>query len=199
MSSLQSFTSSLREESDAARLSLISHPHISNKSHASVLDDGQLRSLEDNNRQLDMMLSGITDMSKEILANVYKLKTRKHNIDNLINVLTSACQAKKLVNDIEKYDDASSIDAIKKFVIELHYSLANVPKKYFTVELDRYEDFKLRMSDHLRSRLDASMESQKLSEVNSIVTLMSILGIDYDLNKKFENVLANNIKVKVAS
>lgn len=198
MASLQSFTSSLRKEADTNRLSLASQSHVPSTSQASVLDDGQLRSLDINNRQLDIMLSGITDMSKEILANVDKLKTRKHNIDSLINVLTSSCQAKKLVNDLDKYDDACSIDNIKKFVIELHYSLANVPKKYFAVELDRYEDFKHKMSQHLRSRLDSSMESQKLSEVNSIVTLMSILGIDYDLNKKFENVLASNIKDKVA-
>jgi len=99
---------------------------------------------------------------------------------------------------MDKYDDASSIDSIKKFVIELHYSLANVPKKYFEVELSKYEDFKKRISDHLRARLDTSMETQKLSEVNSIVTLMSILGIDYDLTQKFETVLANGIKEKVS-
>jgi hypothetical protein len=164
---------------------------------AGLVETAQIRSLEKQDRLLAAMVEGITNISKEILSAIRLLKTRKNNINTLLNQLTSMLQTKVLVKDIDKQDGKGSIDALKKYVIELHYSLENVPTKYFGEELRQYAAFKLRLEPILRERLESALVGKRLGEVNSITTLMGILEIKFDVVKKYEDLLSSNIHGKL--
>ena len=50
------------------------------------------------------MVNGITSLSKEILSSIKVLKSKKRNINTLLNQLTSMIQVKILVKDLPKYE-----------------------------------------------------------------------------------------------
>jgi hypothetical protein len=170
-----------------------------NDSDTDLLHKTELATLESQNEALEQTLIGVTGLSEEVLVEVHRLKRKKQNTDNLLNTLTSMAQAKTLATRLDSYDENSSLDSLKKFVIELHYSLTNVPKKYFEKELHLYDQFTQRMAVVLRSKFDAAVHGKRMGEASNIVNLAKIMRLDFDLTKKFEEALLADVRAKVSA
>lgn len=204
MESLRSFLDSAKRECETDKLALLeetkrhqimtlAHPNLDQE----LLRKTELESLESQNEALEQVLLGVSGLSEEVLIEVHRLKRKKQNTDILLNTLTSMAQAKALVRKLDSFDENSSLDSLKKFVIELHYSLENVPKRYFEYELELYERFTQRMAAILRHRLDAAAQQRSVAEANSLASLAKIMKLDFDVNKKFEEVLLADALAKI--
>lgn len=183
----------LIEETRRHRLATLSHPDAGSE----LLHKAELTALESQNAALEQTLIGVTGLSEEVLAEVHRLKRKKKNTDNLLNALTSMTQAKALICKIDAYDESSSLESLKKFVIELHYSLENVPKKYFEKELRLYEQFTQRMAVILKNRLDAAIHGRRVGEASTVASLAKIMKLDFDVTKKFEEVVLADVRAKI--
>jgi hypothetical protein len=162
-----------------------------------LLRKTELSALDNQNEALEQVLAGVTGLSEEVLLEVHRLKRKKVNTDNLLNTLTSMTQAKVLVGKLDSFDENSSLDNLKKFVIEMYYSLETVPKKYFEHELELYERFTQRMMTILRSKLDIAIHKRRVGEASTIASLAKIMRLDFDVNKKFEEVLLADVRNKI--
>ncbi len=202
MSSLQDFISKNENELQTFRDSLLQElqtkPQQSMQSLTSSKQmSEEIGELEKQNKLLLSTVDGISDMSREILSSIRLLKHKKRNINDLLNRLSSIIQVKQLSQKINTQDGQGSVDALKKFAIELHYSLQSVPRKYFEEEFKMYDKMKARLEVVLKQRLETALVGQKLSEVNSITTLLSVLSIDFDVEKQFKELFSTELQAKV--
>ena len=202
MSGLQDFISKNESELQAFRTSLLRDLHEKPSQSCVPLASSkqmteEIGELEKQNRLLLSTVDGISDMSREILSSIRVLKHKKRNINDLLNRLSSIIQVKQLSEKIDAQDGQGSADALKKFAIELHYSLQSVPRKYFEEEFKKYDRMKARLEPVLKQRLETALVSQKLSEVNSITTLLSVLSIEFDVEKQFKELFSSELQAKV--
>jgi hypothetical protein len=201
MENFERYIIQLREECSAEKkkLGLELTQLVSNPKPATqdIVGKSEIEKLEDQDKLLNGMVNGITSISSEILVSIRLLKQKKQNINDLLNQLTSMVQAKALITEVDKYSSQTAIESLKKFVIELHYSLENVPQKYFQPEIQVYKAFKQRLEGILREKMDDCLLRKNMGELNTVTTLLNVLKIQYDVGMKYENVFKQTTELKV--
>jgi hypothetical protein len=201
MENFEKYLSQLQEECRSEKKQLaLELTHLTNSPRPptqDIIGRGEVEKLEEQDRLLNGMVNGISSISSEILVSIRLLKQKKQNINDLLNQLTSMVQAKSLITEVDKYSAQTAIETLKKFVIELHYSLENVPKKYFQPEIQVYQAFKLKLEGILREKMDGCLLRKNMGELNSVTTLLNVLKIEYDVGMKYENVFKQTTELKV--